>query len=156
MYFSGHGRNGALLMQDGQRIEVENLVSRFKGNTALSEMAKMFFIDACRGPQEDFGFAARARFAVSGGSRVPEEGNILVAYASTEDHVSKGDNFGSQWTNFLIQALKNSDESDDVCNILTSSNKMLRAYQLTENRDSFQTAEFTTSLTTFVHFKRER
>ena len=160
VYFSGHGGYGALQMQDGSQVEIDKLVNLFKtktsvtNNKVLSEMAKMFFIDACRGHDEDSGYVIRGGSGEA--SRVPTEGNILVAYASTKYHVSYEGNDGGRWTNCLIQALSDSDERDDVCTILTSANKMLRANQLKENPDGFQSAEFTSSLTTFVHFKRER
>ena len=162
IYFSGHGRNGTLLMQDGKEVEIEKLVGCFKmatgnSNETLLEMAKMFFFDACRGSRED------GWYSIQGGGEVarplmkfPTEGNILVAYASTPYHVSYEGGKGGQWTNCLVQALRNSDEREDVCYVLTSASKMLRDKQLREKSKIFQSAEFTTSLTTFVRFKRER
>ena len=144
-------------MQNNKKVEIKKLVNHFKtsvtDNRRLSEMVTMFFIDACRGSQEDHGYPMIG--GDENASIVPTEGNILVAYASTEDYVSYEENDGGRWTNCLIQALDDSDEGDDVCKILTNANKKLRESQVARAR-YFQSAEFTSNLTTFVYFKRER
>ena len=158
VYFSGHGEDGVLLMQDDGKVNIEDMISCFKvhvaNNSRLAKVVKMFFIDACRGLQRDDGYRmkAKANDEITCLKRVPKEGNTLVAYASTRYHVSVGDATGSRWTNCLVKALRESKESDDVCNVLTDANIAMRKepYQ-----HCFQTAEFTSSLVDRVHFKQE-
>ena len=47
--------------------------------------------------------------------------NILVAYAPTQHHTTYGGPSGSQWTNCLVEALKESKESDSVFDVLTAA-----------------------------------
>ena len=159
VYFSGHGKDGALVMQDGEKVKIEDMISCFKihvaNNSTLAGVVKMFFIDACRGSQRDDGYYMKAMpdDEITCLERVPKEGNTLVAYASTRYHVSFGDATGSQWTNCLVKALRESKESDDVCTILTDTSIMMRKVP---NQHYFQTAEFTTiSLVDHVRFKQE-
>ena len=148
LHFSGHGNDGILLMQDGGKVNIDDVISCFKihiaGNKSLGTMAKMFFFDACRGEQGGGGGSM---------SRVSKDGNMLIAYASTRYHVSYGDHSaGSQWTNCLVRALSESKESDDVLHILTEVNLMMRKEP---NHRYFQTAELTSSLADHVYFKKE-
>ena len=168
IYFSGHGRNGKLMMQNEEsQVCIEKIIACFRTGRSESktvpQMAKMFFFDACRGSREDEG-EDTANFITKGDEanwmkRIPKEGGMLVAYASTPDHVAYADSsgLGSRWTNCLIQALENSKESDDVCRVLTNANILMREKTESTNSDRkmFQTAEFTCSLTEFVCFKQE-
>ena len=119
-------------------------------------MAKMFFFDACRGEQQDDGYSVKAAGPddeITCLRKVPKEGNMLIAYASTRYHVSYGeDSAGSRWTNCLVRAMRESKESDGVLHILTEANIMLRKES---NHHYFQTAEFTSSLVDHVYFKKE-
>ena len=159
VYFSGHGEDGTLLMQDGGIVEIGDVVSCFRknisNNRTLAGMAKMFFFDACRGSREDHGYSmkrAKPANEITCLGKVPKEGNMLVAYASTQHHVSYGGPGGSRWTNCLVKALKESKESDDVCRILTTANIMMRKEP---NQHCFQTAEFISNLADYVCFKQE-
>ena len=159
VYFSGHGGDGTLLMQDGGIVEIGDVVSSFRinisNNKTLAEMAKMFFFDACRGVREDHGHTIKRAMPVNEITclgRVPKEGNMLVAYASTQYYVSYAGPAGSRWTNCLVKALEESKESDDVCRILTTANIMMRKVP---NQQCFQTAEFISNLADYVCFKQE-
>ena len=160
LYFSGHGDDGILVMQDGGKVNIDDVVSCFKihiaGNNSLAIMAKMFFFDACRGEKDDGGYTiktAGSEDQITCLGRVPKEDNMLIAYASTRYHVSYGDPAaGSQWTNCLVRALRKSKESDDVLHILTEVNIMMRKEP---DHDYFQTAELTSSLADHVYFKKE-
>ena len=159
IYFSGHGKDGVLVMQDGKEVKIEDMISRFKihisNNATLVGVVKMFFVDACRGSQKDHGYYPKAKpdDEITCLKRVPKEGSTLVAYASTRYHISIEDVGGGRWTNCLIKALRESKENDDVHTILTRANIMLRDNP--NQRQGFQTAEFTTSLADFVCFKQE-
>ena len=159
VYFSGHGEDGILIMQDGGKVKIEDVISCFKPHIANNEtslaMVKMFFFDACRGTQKDYGYstkAAKPYDEITCLKRVPIEGNELVAYASTRYYVSFGGSTGSRWTNYLIKALRESEERDDVFRVLTEANKMMRKEP---NVHCFQTAELTSNLADHVCFKEE-
>ena len=159
LYFSGHGDDGTLLMQDGLKVNIDDVVSRFKinvaGNRSLATIAKMFFFDACRGPRRDSGYGIRTAKPddeITCLRKVPKEGNMLIAYASTRFHVSYESPSGGRWTKCLIKAIRDSKESDDVLHILTEANIMMNKEP---NCHCFQTAEFTSSLVGHVNFKRE-
>jgi len=152
-------------------VKIEDMIDDFKpnrknNNPVLSEMAKMFFFDACRGKKEDKGYIARSTRYDRGeipwqsrvGSRVTVEGNILVAYASTRNYVANetiaGDEVGGDWTNCLDKALRDSKDSDNVLDVLC------RVKDLLEDKthgNCTQTSEFHSSIgaKNMVYFKRE-
>ena len=160
LYFAGHGNDGTLLMQDGGEVKIDDVITRFKihvaGNESLAAIAKMFFFDACRGSQKDGGYSvsrtAKPVDEITCLRRIPNEGNMLIAYASTRYYVAHESSSGGQWTNCLVKALRDSKESDDVLHILTEANMMMRKEP---NHRYFQTAEFISSLVDHVHFKKE-
>ena len=165
-YFSGHGSNGFLTMRGGGHVQVESIITCFKTKIALSttvkRIVKMFFFDACRGPQRNRGYALKTKCQEYENWMIPKEGSMLVAYASTPHHVSYegSGGFGSLWTGYLIQVLNNSNDSDDVCHVLTKANILMREEAERKSHETndtveFQTAEFTSNLAEFVCFKKE-
>ena len=163
VYFSGHGgSDGVLAMQNGNCIKIEDIIHCFKTGISKSKtvphMVKMFFFDACRGGDEDVGYLISKvddnDKAWMG--RIPKEGGTLVAYASTPLHIAYGGSSGSQWTNCLVQALEESEESHSVYEVLTHANKLMKEHPAqTQKGIMFQTPEFTTNLTELVYFKKE-
>ena len=156
VYFSGHGgNNGALIMQDGGNVKAEDMISCFKihisNNVTLAKMAKMFFFDACRGSQEDHGYTQKSGSAADWITRIPQEGGVLVAYASTPYHVAYEGPSGSRWTKCLVQALKESKDNDDVCWVLTRANILMSE----QPKSKYQTSEYSNTLREFVYFKQE-
>ena len=59
VYFSGHGNDGKLLMQDGNEVNITQIIERFNPFTADNEvvglMARIFLFDSCRGDAVDTG-----------------------------------------------------------------------------------------------------
>ena len=159
LYFAGHGDDGNLWMQDGGKVNIDDVISRFKihvaGNESLATIVKMFFFDACRGTQKDGGYSVRSAKPVDEITclrRIPKEGNMLIAYASTRYYVAHESSSGGRWTNCLVKALRDSEESDDVLHILTEANIMMNKEP---SHRYFQTAEFISSLVDHVYFKKE-
>lgn len=159
LYFSGHGNAaGSLTMQDGWDVKIEDIISCFRvdvaNNVRLLEMAKMFFFDACRGSKIDEGYPIpeNGKAAADIVRKLPKEGGMVIAYASTPYHKAYGCSDGSRWTNCLVKALKESKRSDDVNYILTKTNILMKNEP---NYSVCQTAEFTNNLKDFVHFKQE-
>jgi len=162
VYFAGHGGEGTLLSQNGELISVDDMLQLFKPNIAnnpsLVNIAKLFFIDACRGNRRDSGYYLITQNLVVQKSpldfiRVPTVANFFVAYASSCGFVSYGDLAGGCWTQNLIQALQESKVEDNIFTVLTTACKAVT--QDTDNGQYLQTPQFISSLTEEVHFKRE-
>lgn len=163
IYFSGHGNDGTLVMQDDSHLIIKDIIKLFKpdvaNNLVLAEMAKMFFFDACRGREKDYGYVARSRAQSKAGSEitclkrlvVPREGNMLVAYASTRHYSASETAAGGRWTACLIKALRDSDLNDNLEAILKKANNLIDQ----QDHDSFQTSEYVSSLRIDVFFKQE-
>lgn len=104
VYFSGHGSDGFLAMQDGSHTRIEDIVNCFKTGISKSEtvphMVKMFFFDACRGSEENLGYPTSKDDGNNAAwiGKIWKEGGILVAYASTPLHKSYGTPSVSRWT----------------------------------------------------------
>ena len=99
VYFSGHGSDGIMLSQYGEKVDINNMVTSFKPvngkvkNETLGNMVRMFFIDACRGTQEEYGYLSskHATPTIKHIAKLKKDSsndtNILVAYATTPQHV---------------------------------------------------------------------
>lgn len=156
VYFSGHGKDGAIQMQDGDTVAIEDVISHFKpdiaNNDSLSRMVKMFFIDACRGGEEEVGYPIPKAAIVFKCQTVSSEANIFVAYASPPSYKSYGSYSGSRWTTCLIEALQKSKVEDNLYDIITATNKLMTAAV----GGKFQTPEIISrGLTDVVFFKKE-
>ena len=167
VYFSGHGDDGTLVMQDGGDLIIESIIELFKpdvaNNAVLTEMAKMFFFDACRGGKEDHGYnTARGGVRNKAGNEItflkrlvlPREGNVFVAYASTRHYCAYETSAGGRWTTCLIKALKESKVTDTLEAIIKRANILLAEDQQ-HHGSCFQTAESMSSLRIDVFFKKE-
>ena len=101
--FSGHGSEGTLLCNDGEEIEVKNVLERLKPEympNASEEIVKLFFFDACRGVRE-------MELSKKKGYQ-PRPGEYLVAYSTYPGFVSypRPDGEGSQWMPDVAESLK--------------------------------------------------
>jgi len=155
VYFSGHGNEGAIQLQDGKVVLIDDVISHFKPNIAnndsLTGMVKMFFIDACRGGEEETGYPISKAAVAFKYQLISSESNIFVAYASPPSYKSYGSTHGSRWTNCLIKALMKSKVEDSLYDVITETNKLMSD----ASSGQFQTPEFTSRLTDVVYFKRE-
>ena len=156
--FSGHGSDdGAIIMQDGEKLYIEELIQQFQPGNAL-EMAhwpKMFFIDACRGKID----MKRVPLPKGGGEKlscllVPEEGNMLIAYSTAPrcqayDRQDKG----GCWFPFLAKKLKEMDAS--VTDVLTEVNKEVFACFQDYPGAKIQQPHYESSLHRNVFLRRE-
>ena len=163
VYFSGHGNDGTLFMQDGSEVNITEIIERFKpfaaDNEVLGLMARIFLFDSCRGDAVDTGYCPKETSSkkslnqITCVRKLPYEGNTLVAYASTQHYPSYyGSHSGSFWTSSLIKALKESKQADSLCTILTMANGILSQKQ---SDGAFQTATFTSNLRDEVFFRKE-
>ena len=162
VFFSGHGNKGTLLFQDGkEKALVNNILQLFKldiaNNKTLINIAKLFFIDACRGKLEDPGYLVATPKSPGAATSdidyitVPTRANYFIAYASSPGYAAFQDARGGCWTQCLIQALQKSKLEDSIYSVLTATHKMM-----SENTNGeIQTPEFKSNLTVEIFFKKE-
>ena len=140
--FAGHGEdNGNLITSEGNKIGIETIVKMLSpstSNSQLGSMARLFFIDACRGIRDDLGIMVTPRggspassCTISRGGhpverlRIPSEpNNICVAYSTVSGFRSyeiSGE--GGIWMQCLARKLL--EVNDTVPNVLIEVNKEL-------------------------------
>jgi len=157
VYFSGHGGQDSLILQDGQEIPIEDLIAQFKptiaGNATLSDTVRMFFIDACRGEKEEHGHKF-SKCSPSCGT-ASSSANVILAYASLPNYKAfiNPSGTGSCWTRCLVKAFRESKEEDEIHDILHSANiQLLNELQ----GEQVQTPEIASrGITKKVHFRKE-
>jgi len=165
VYFSGHGdvnsdNEDCLIAEKGSEIPVYQLISTI-ALPKNDSMIKMFFIDACRGRNDEVDTAVLAP-----PNNTPTKGapfhkkifeNVLIACScppTFTSHMASSDAVccGSQWTNSLIEALDKSTVDESLFSILAKAEILLKNYA---KGKKLQTSEFTSTLTEVVYFKTE-
>ena len=164
VYFSGHGTEEKLIFLDDQGSQqdvlIEFVISLFKPtiakNATLAKMARLFFIDACRGTGKEAGVLVPKGGSMSdrGLRIVSDEANIFVAYASPLSYKAYGVATGSWWTTCLLEVFENLKVEHSVYDILTKTHKLM-AEKSSENAELLQTPEFKSTILSSVYFKKE-
>ena len=175
--FSGHGVSGDKLFdeygrprgntggkicsQEGGTIEIEKIIDQFKPDKhqVLGRMARLFFIDACRGSEEDIGVTLPFRtrgMSERGGKflipdRVPKQGNILVAYSTLPNHKAYEKSDGGLWMTLLTEAIVT--QNDDIAAVLTEVRG--RLMKQCQSYPAFQTPQCINQLTERINFLAE-
>ena len=83
--FCGHGDEGVIIGQDGVKVRLEEIFNRFTSGTEnqhLVPLVKLFFIDACRGTNEDTGVWTSRGGEMALRELVPAGGNMFIAYST--------------------------------------------------------------------------
>lgn len=86
-----HGQNGVVLGIDDEPLSIKKITSTFEATnqSALSGKPKVFLIQACQGREKLCGVSLSNEEADGPGSEsIPVKSDILVAYATVEDHVA--------------------------------------------------------------------
>ena len=146
IYFAGHGGNGYIALQD-KRVHIEDIQAIFdpSKHPKLYVMARIFFIDACRGS---------ARYTGDDHTRGgPDKKsyqvhckcqNELIAYSTLKGYAAYD---GESWTQTLYECLVlERYMQDDLVHVLTYVNNEL---------DSRQTAPYQSTLRELVYFWKE-
>ena len=123
--FSGHGKKGALIGNDGHSVDVnKQVVDPFKPsqNPNNKHIVKLFFFDADRGELLDMQ-QAQPTEPIKGKLDL-EFGNYLIAYATTEGYASWATTSGSYWMVQLAKKLRT--ERASVQDVLSSMRTYLR------------------------------
>lgn len=162
LVFAGHGTyDDQLVMHDCNHVKLDDIVNMFLPKQAhhLASIPKLFFIDACRGEKEDPGYTCPMRNTTipRGGkllttSRLPSEGNYLLAYSTTYGYKSyEMTGKGGVWMTLLSEKLVTVNKS--VLDVLTDVNKDL--IDLYQDERCIQQPELHSSLNEEINFFKE-
>ena len=170
IYFAGHGGNGFITMEAEKekkitRVNILELRSMFKN----TEIAKIFFIDACRGSGLDSGCTSIVttntestnEYATTGNhsenisnndstTNHPSQGNDLIAYATSKGFVAYSYKDGGSWTNTLVLQLRRL-KNEDIHSVLTKVNGLMKNKQHGTKDPEFQTPECISRLTKKIY-----
>ena len=120
---------------DGQTVEVKIITNLFDSRNcpSLFGKPKMFFIQGCRGGDEDqgvFPYGAEVIVDGEGDQSLPTDTDFLVAYSTAPGMVShRSEEHGSWYVYFLCKVLKDHAHSFHLLDMLTMVNKeMSKAY----------------------------
>lgn len=152
IYFAGHGGDGFIVMLDKQ-VHIEDVQAIFDltKHPRLCRMARIFFIDACRGNVPYTSQDTRRGSGDSGAQSTYhahcKHENELIAYSTLKGYVAFDDEHGcgGSWTLKLHECLMESVRQD-LCQVLTLVNAKLGPHQ---------TSTYHSSLSEFIHFKKE-
>ena len=178
--FAGHGREPKqeddeegtqLVTCEGKNVSVKTVVTKLSPlspDSTLGSMARMFFIDACRGSRVDFGrLVSRGAEKLShrGGGvipdiRIPSEAcNFILCFSTVSGYrsyeVQKGDT-GSRgiWLPLVAQKLKTSEKNIEV--VMTEVNKeMMQQFQDRETYSCMMQPEMILRLNETVNLMNE-
>ena len=155
--FCGHGEEGVIVGQDGATVDLREIFKRFtssSGNLHLIPLVKLFFIDACRGENEDRGVWIARGGEVRLESLVPSEGNMLITY-STLPHFQAYELANKPrglFSGFLNQELRNDENLDQTWDniIVIVTNRMEEESKKLGDQIRFQTPERVATLLRLV------
>ena len=138
--FSGHGLpTGQVYLQDGSKVHVQEIINHFLPKQApnIGTIPKLFFIDACRGPNDIQPVVvprgsvqcAQVKILRRGATDetvlVPDAGNILVAYSTTSSFKAHETPSGGIWMQTLASMLLTSKRAVET--VLTEVRSELHA-----------------------------
>ena len=129
--FSGHGTSvDRIITQDDKQLSLKtDIIPPLVNHKTVSEIPKLFFIDACRGDdrlqaknagsiEEDI---KDIEIVVSKGLK-EHEGNYRIDYATIPGHVSYGFQKKSNWMPVVARRLRE-EENDTLQNIMATVKK---------------------------------
>ena len=143
LWLMSHGRSGEVFCSDGNKIPIQTLHDMFSKCNTLSGKPKLFFIQACRGDEEDEGVTVWTDTGISfyeqlspsqvdspidavkkPASRVPTHADFLYAYSTVDEYVSYRDEaLGSFYVRGLVEAFRERAVYDHLLDILTAVNQ---------------------------------
>ena len=164
--FSGHGdQDGEICLQDGSKMFIQEIIARLFPVRApnIACIPKLFFFDACRGPDSmqsvvvprsganvQRGRLHRGAVRDRGGTEpntisIPSEGNTLVAYSTLRQYKAMESSEGGVWMMALASKLVQSNESIET--VLTEVREdLVKIYQDPRWKDNMQMPETTSTL----------
>ena len=138
LWFMSHGRSGEVFCSDGNTIPIAALHDMLSGCDKLRGKPKLFFIQACRGENEDEGVTASSDTGITSyghvgssfvsvknpASREPTHADFLYAFSTVDEYVSyRDENLGSHYVRGLVEAFRERLVCDHLLDILTVVNQ---------------------------------
>ena len=122
--FSGHGFSEHIYAGKGEKVALQHIFDMFSAAQApqIGAIAKMFFIDACRGSRRNEGIVVPRGGGLVKTKLVPQGANTLVAYSTILNYMSYETMEGGIWMSKLAEELKT---DNSICDILTHINSEL-------------------------------
>ena len=138
--FSGHGDEDYLYTRDGRMRLRDDIVKPLQAMKAekLAGLPKLFFVDACRGLEENKGVHVPDLSWLSdsppvprgGGHQVSSAGNCFIAYSTLQGmQAFEHSNVGGFWIQTLANELTNLENVDKtIQDVMTAVNRALINY----------------------------
>ena len=131
-----HGYRDGVYGADGDRVTISDIANIFKGSYCrdLVDKPKLFFIQACRGPDSDSGVVKEEDTFIDGDDSLhhslPNGADFLFGYATPPGKVSfRSTKHGSWYISSLCQVLQENAHKLDLLSMLTIVNKeVCKAY----------------------------
>ena len=137
LWLMSHGRSrGEVFCSDGETIPIQTLNDMFSECKTLSGKPKLFFIQACRGIEEDVGVKASPDSDISSlnqanrsyestkvDSLIPTRSDFLYAFSTVDEYVSyRNEDEGSHYVRCFVKAFREHVAHDHILDILTIVN----------------------------------
>ena len=155
--FCGHGEEGVIVGQDGAKVHLREIFKRFTSsseNHHLIRLVKLFFIDACRGENEDRGVMTARGGEVRLEKLVPSKGNMFITYSTLPQFrayelTTNPRGLFSGFLNEELRNYKNLEETwDNIITIVT--NRMEEESRKLGDQGQFQIPERVVTLRRIV------
>ena len=149
MWLMSHGKSGEVFCSDGVTVPIQTANDMFCKCDTLSGKPKLFFIQACRGIEEDEGVTVTANIsspiqptsshvdspidaAEPSSSRVPTHADFLYAFSTVDEYVSyRHKALGSYYVRALVEAFRERAVYDHLLDILTTVNRKVSDMEAT-------------------------
>lgn len=143
LWIMSHGKRNQFFCSDGNTISLQILHDLFSTCDTLSGKPKLFFIQACRGEEEDEGVpvatatrpyeqlvetevalpSCSKKENELASNRAPIHADFLYAFSTVDGYVSyRHVTQGSHFVRFLVEAFRERAAYDDLLNMLTVVN----------------------------------
>jgi len=124
-----HGYRDGVYGTDGHSVTINEIATLFKGNfcPSLTDKPKLFFIQACRGDDEDKGVNIQKDGPPSNDAfpdSIPANSDFLFSYATPSGHASwRSTRYGSWYISELCEVLVDNAHHQDLLSMLTMVNR---------------------------------
>ena len=149
LWLMSHGKSGEVFCSDGKTLPIQVAHDLFSKCDTLSGKPKLFFIQACRGDEEDEGVTFTADISSPVQltsshvdsptdtvkrpvSRVPTHADFLYSFSTVDEHVSyRHMALGSYYVRALVEAFQERSAHDHLLDILTIVNQKVSDMEAT-------------------------
>lgn len=112
IFIDSHGDYNAIFGTDCEKVFIREFFDCFKKNDTLKNKPKLFFVDACRGSRV-LKKQSENLIDIENFSKVEEESDIFIGYATIKNHISLIGEDGSKFIQELCTIIKNDNKEID-------------------------------------------